>query len=41
MLKNTMEITGIVYQIVIEENIDKVYVDVAGLGAGVVDRLKE
>ena len=39
--KDTMEITGIVYQIVIEENIDKVYVDVAGLGAGVVDRLKE
>ena len=38
--KDTMEITGIVHQIILEENPFRVFVDVAGLGAGVVDRLK-
>lgn len=39
--KDTMEIVGIVYSIYIEEYPDRIFVDVGGLGAGVVDRLKE
>jgi hypothetical protein len=39
--KDTMEIVGIVNQIIIREQPVKVFVDVGGLGAGVVDRLKE
>ena len=39
--KDTMELTGIVNQIIIDEHPIKVFVDVGGLGAGVVDRLKE
>lgn len=39
--KDTMEITGIVHQIITNENPFRVFVDVGGLGAGVVDRLKE
>jgi hypothetical protein len=39
--KDLMELTGIVHQIIINEKPYRVFVDVAGLGAGVVDRLKE
>ena len=39
--KDTMEITGIVNRIIESENPVKVFVDVGGLGAGVVDRLNE
>jgi hypothetical protein len=39
--KDTMEITGIVHNIIKKENPTKVFVDVGGLGAGVVDRLNE
>jgi len=39
--KDTMEITGIVHNIIINENPAKVFVDVVGLGAGVFDRLIE
>lgn len=39
--KDTMEITGIVHQIIITEKPFKVFIDVGGLGAGIVDRLKE
>jgi len=39
--KNTMEIAGIVHKIIIDEQPDKVFVDVVGLGAGVYDRLVE
>lgn len=39
--KNTMEITGIVHNIIEQEKPFKVFVDVGGLGAGVVDRLHE
>lgn len=39
--KDTMEITGIVHNIILTEQPFKVFVDVGGLGAGVVDRLKE
>ena len=39
--KDTMEIAGIVYSIFTRENPTKIYVDVGGLGAGVVDRLRE
>lgn len=39
--KDTMEITGIVHQIIQSERPAKVFVDVGGLGAGVVDRLFE
>lgn len=39
--KDTMEVTGIVHRIIQTENPYKVLVDVGGLGAGVVDRLKE
>ena len=39
--KDTMEIAGIVHQIIETEKPFKVFVDVGGLGAGVVDRLFE
>lgn len=39
--KDTMEITGIVHGIIEREKPFKVFVDVGGLGAGIVDRLKE
>jgi hypothetical protein len=39
--KDTMEITGIVHSIYNAEKPDKIFVDVGGLGAGVVDRLNE
>ena len=39
--KDIMEIVGIVNKIIHTEEIDKVFVDVGGLGAGVFDRLKE
>lgn len=39
--KDTMEITGIVHNIIITENPAAVCVDVGGLGAGIVDRLNE
>jgi|ERR1700761_85896 len=39
--KDTMEIVGIVHRIIINESPDKVFVDIGGLGAGIVDRLHE
>jgi len=39
--KDTMEMAGIVYQAILLHKPHKVCVDVGGLGAGVVDRLKE
>jgi hypothetical protein len=39
--KDTMELVGIINQIIVNEQPAKVFVDVGGLGAGVVDRLKE
>lgn len=39
--KDTMEIAGIVYQLIKEHAPSRVFVDVGGLGAGVVDRLVE
>lgn len=39
--KDTMEVVGIVKTIIDEERPEKVFVDVGGLGAGVVDRLRE
>jgi hypothetical protein len=39
--KDTMEVVGLVSRIIQTENPDKVFVDVGGLGAGVVDRLNE
>lgn len=39
--KSLMEVAGITHQIIKEESPDKVYIDVAGLGAGVFDRLME
>jgi hypothetical protein len=39
--KDTMEIVGIVHSIYNAEKPDKIFVDVGGLGAGVVDRLNE
>jgi hypothetical protein len=39
--KDTMEITGIVHRIILEEQPHKVFIDVGGLGAGIVDRLWE
>jgi len=39
--KDTMEITGIVYQIILKEKPAKVCIDIGGLGAGVYDRLRE
>lgn len=39
--KSTMEVVGIVYEIIQRENPVKVFIDVGGLGAGIVDRLNE
>lgn len=39
--KNTMEVAGLVFQIIKEIKPDQVAVDVGGLGAGVYDRLNE
>lgn len=39
--KDTMEISGIVHRIIIEENPSRVFIDIGGLGAGVFDRLAE
>jgi len=39
--KDTMEVAGLTAQIIRDEKPDKVFVDVGGLGAGVVDRLRE
>lgn len=39
--KDTMEITGYVHRIIVDEQPDKVFIDVGGLGAGIVDRLIE
>jgi hypothetical protein len=39
--KDTMEVTGIVHSLIETHKPTKVFVDVGGLGAGVVDRLKE
>jgi len=39
--KDTMEVVGILVQLIKEHNPIKVFVDVGGLGAGVVDRLME
>lgn len=38
---NTMQLTGIVAKEIVDGNVDKVFVDVIGIGAGVVDRLHE
>jgi hypothetical protein len=39
--KDTMEVVGLVHMIIKDEKPTKVFVDVGGLGAGVVDRLRE
>lgn len=39
--KDTMEVTGIVHDLIVRHKPAKVFVDVGGLGAGVVDRLNE
>lgn len=39
--KDTMEVVGIVHQIIEKEKPAKVFVDIGGLGAGIVDRLYE
>lgn len=39
--KDTMEVAGLVYRIIANEKPTKVFIDVGGLGAGVVDRLRE
>ena len=39
--KDTMEVTGIVSMLIEQHHPDRVFVDVGGLGAGVVDRLNE
>jgi hypothetical protein len=39
--KDTMEVAGILYQLIKDHNPDRVCVDIGGLGAGVVDRLHE
>ncbi len=39
--KDTMEVVGIVHSIIINENPDKVFIDIGGLGAGIYDRLLE
>jgi hypothetical protein len=38
---NTMEIAGMVKHVIERENPDRVYIDCIGVGAGVVDRLRE
>lgn len=39
--KDTMEVTGYVHKIITEEKPFRVFIDVGGLGAGIVDRLIE
>lgn len=39
--KDTMEVVGIVNTLIQKEKPDKVFIDVGGLGAGIVDRLHE
>lgn len=39
--KDTMEVVGLVHQIIQEEKPAKVFIDIGGLGAGIVDRLFE
>jgi hypothetical protein len=39
--KDTMEVAGLVHLIIENEKPDRVFIDVGGLGAGVVDRLNE
>lgn len=39
--KDTMEVAGIVHKIITSDKPDKVFIDVGGLGAGVVDRVNE
>lgn len=39
--KDTMEVAGICARLIQDEKPDKMFIDVGGLGAGVVDRLKE
>lgn len=39
--KDTMEIVGIIHQLISQYNPAKVFIDIGGLGAGVFDRLKE
>jgi hypothetical protein len=39
--KDTMEVTGIVHMLIKERHPDRVFIDVGGLGAGIVDRLRE
>jgi hypothetical protein len=39
--KDTMEVAGLVHMIIKDEKPTKVFIDVGGLGAGVVDRLRE
>lgn len=39
--KDTMEVAGIVHNLILNENPAKVCIDIGGLGAGVFDRLKE
>lgn len=39
--KSTMEIAGYIARLAIDQKVDKVFIDVVGLGAGVYDRLEE
>jgi hypothetical protein len=39
--KDTMEVVGLVHMIIKEEKPAKIFIDVGGLGAGIVDRLRE
>jgi hypothetical protein len=39
--KDVMEVTGIVHSLILADKLDKVAIDIGGLGAGVFDRLKE
>ena len=39
--KDTMEVVGLVHQIIQEEKPAKVFIDIGGLGAGIIDRLYE
>jgi len=39
--KDTMEVAGMVVRIILKEQPARVFIDVGGLGAGVVDRLRE
>lgn len=39
--KDTMEVTGIVHKIIMDEKPQRVFIDVGGLGAGIYDRLVE